>query len=1670
MGNIVDKDLNNAPYYDDFNEDDGFQRILFRPGFALQARELNQLQTIINKQNEHIANYFFSDGDVIAGGNLVVNTDVVAYDFGAGADLSAIAVGSEITSSTKKSRVVHKSGSKLFCITITTPFANTDVLEQGSSLTVSSNSPATLASVERGTFYIGGFPLICQAQTVVLSDSSSTPSVKIGFVVTDELITENHDEFGEDLGDNSLGSPNTRAPGAHRLRAALTLTSRALDATTNPSTFIELTRLVNGVINRYEVDSFVSEFGKLLAHRTFEESGNYIVEPFELFINEKGAGANDPFPVDIIGGQAYVRGFEYNSFGKRTLDINPARDTETVIGGVSATFGNYVICETSASNANFDTTLVTPDVEDQEQLELHCTTSVLNTANATQIGTARVVALQPHVNDTIRVYLRDEQYTLIEGTFGGAPDGTVDPILTTDLSTDIAAGTYVGMNIQIEEHTYTIIDSYVDTDPTPDVFVIQISGSLRTTVDNSTDFAIVPEKGNIRSIIKEGSNSAFIEWKADVASTEFDETGRTIFRDTGGSSLLFPFPVDYVESVDNFAYWTIDKVGGQTSNVANIAYTSNLYPGDSSITDFSRYLPNYFAIVTSGDLRGTIAGFDSGEVLNNRLLLTLDEEVGNTDSVDVYTVRERIATRRTKSVAGSVAGVSSLAASVTLPAGVIFDATPDDIISLNVSDGIRINKICNVGSLSGFDREDPTTYANYYDDDDIDVTDKYIFDNGQRDYVYDHASIRLKSGESVSGAIVIHFSYYTHGTGDYFSVNSYAGVAYDDIPEYRSLSEQITYRLSDVLDFRSVREAGADTYTSVVLPDTSFPVGSPDDGIQYDFYLGRKDLITLEPNGDLNVIEGLPAIEPETPEGTNTSMPLFELTLQPFTGDRTEIAVRRFTHKRYGMADIGRIDERLARLEEIFRIASKTLDQAAASSGRVGGVARDIEDIVVTHNNGSTDNVDYVGAYDLRDRYFRPSFDVNFQPFAISAVNVSGNLTAYSSGDEVSNGEVQTDQIQLLPYASEEFIDQSLYNETYTLLPTTASAGYNGYAKLEIVSHPWYDETTDPDVQITDRGWLDKGFGSEWDEWSLRWTGLEDTFINNELESAAAGALKRRGDRFIDAGVIPYVGEVEFDWEVVGMRPNSEIYAYVDGNQIGTASVGTTDGNGFLSSTEDNADSSRGSRLTIDAGSYRAGTWRITFIDHSSWSLSDATTKAEGFLYAEGLPARGASGYVRPEFYKTITTKSDRIISSIQNIAPIGTGDDVSGQSLYPLSQIFSVDRQSYSRGIFLTDVEIFFEEVGGDAPVIVSIREAENGEPSLSTIIEGSVVARVLETADLTSDGGATFTFDRPVYLPSGEDYCITVESESVEHVVRIGRVASPDADLSTSDIVQADPNTGNFYFPENINRKIINQPYRLAFKLNKAVFSDQTKVVNLTVASDFEADMLNFYADTLLLPDTTLSYRENFTSGSHTTTRINKNIFVRTRQDITDLTKNLEITMESDNPDISPVFDMSRIGLVSVLNEITEYEGNSDDSEHNVLQGGNAECRYITKPVYVNQSVNNMTVSIEAFNPAAARIEVYYKVLSDQDSENIDSKSWIRMEAINEFDSTHLDDYRTYSFKPNPEPITYTEGSTTYYTFDTYMLKIVLYSSGTSIYDIPRIRGPYNTGIRIETYLTTL
>jgi len=95
--------LNISPYYDDFDETDNFNRVLFRPSFAIQARELTTLQTILQNQIDRFGRHMFKEGSMVIPGNIGFTNEFFAVKLQSTFSSSSIAgdiqdyVGTRIT-------------------------------------------------------------------------------------------------------------------------------------------------------------------------------------------------------------------------------------------------------------------------------------------------------------------------------------------------------------------------------------------------------------------------------------------------------------------------------------------------------------------------------------------------------------------------------------------------------------------------------------------------------------------------------------------------------------------------------------------------------------------------------------------------------------------------------------------------------------------------------------------------------------------------------------------------------------------------------------------------------------------------------------------------------------------------------------------------------------------------------------------------------------------------------------------------------------------------------------------------------------------------------------------------------------------------------------------------------------------------------------------------------------------------------------------------------------------------------------------------------------------------------------------------------------------------------------------------------------------------------------
>ena len=449
-------DLNVAPYYDDFDSTDNFHKILFRPGFAVQARELTQLQSILQNQIERHGNNIFKDGTVIVPGQMSFSN---AYDsvklattFG-GEDVvpaqyynaSSPLIITGATSGVQAEVVGYKDGTSTSQPTLyvkyiktgndyaTETFSDSENISANASIThttayasnivsatthTSASQTGSAAKVETGIYYVRGQFVRVAEQTLVLSDDSTTVSQRVGFTISETLVTPEADST---LTDNATGSSNYAAKGAHRLKITLTLASLDTDSTAD-STFIETMRISNGNVVDNARNTEYSVLGDTLARRTFDESGDYTVRPFQFDVREtvdstvqnvdfdgvytsgkttddSNTASDSLLTLAISPGKAYVRGYEIEKIASTYKDINKARDIQTVNAGISVfETGNFV--KVTNVYGVPDITSISGETTPYKTLQLFDTeTATRGSASGTQVGVARARTMQYESGD-----------------------------------------------------------------------------------------------------------------------------------------------------------------------------------------------------------------------------------------------------------------------------------------------------------------------------------------------------------------------------------------------------------------------------------------------------------------------------------------------------------------------------------------------------------------------------------------------------------------------------------------------------------------------------------------------------------------------------------------------------------------------------------------------------------------------------------------------------------------------------------------------------------------------------------------------------------------------------------------------------------------------------------------------------------------------------------------------------------------------------------------------------------------------------------------------------------------------------------------------------------------------------------------------------------------------
>ena len=1151
--------FNTDPYYDDYSEDKNFHRILFKPGVAVQARELNQLQTILQNQVSRFGNHVFKPGSMVIPGNTFfdknfnyvkleatynsVDIDTANYLdrelIGQTSGIRAKVIKVEAATTTEPPTLFVKyldSGTSRTA----TAFTTSEVIQTNDTgttyyATVGATSPTGKCigvSINTGVYFIRDAFVRVTADTLILDKYLSNSSYKVGLAVTESTVNSDDDES---LLDPAIGTYNYFAPGADRYKIALTLAKRDINDTTSSDSFIELVRVKDGELVDIVTKPGYNVLADELARRTYDESGDYTVNPFNLKFIEHlkdttntdgylttGDGGDSTKAIAVLSpGKSYVKGYEVATTSNRYLVLNKPRDSANVQNAVVRTpIGNYVEISNVYTLPNFTSDLITVNLYNKY-------TATKGSSNGTLVGNARIRGYESTSSNvmsntsTFSAFLFDvkmasgytferdvkQLYHASVSDTGYVSTAFTGDIVATDVATTGSVSLTNGSNSVVGVNTVFTTD-------------LKTGDYVQFTSDTSNSYLV-------DNVI---SNTAFYIGRtyplANVSGANFTRDAATIV-DSDKATYIYPFPNSVIKDLSDITIRTRRvHYGTLSSNV--VALSTAVGTTFASRTD-----TDYFAVVVSGGNAGKLYKIESDEFAytdaptNRNISIDLsDYGLTNQDVLIYTTVIKSNPVAKTKTV---TSGQTEYTAATDCQA---------PVISLGYADAYAIANVKMSSNVFG------TAYS---DGNAVDVTNNYTLDTNQTPTYYGVSRIKLKPGAPApTGPIQINFKYYAHGAGDYFSVESYPD--YEDIPKFTD--QGVVYDLRDCLDFRPrISNAGSD-FKSTGASRNEFLDYANDFQVDYEYYLPRTDKIFLTTDKEIVYKEGVSSLTPAEPVTPVDAMPLYVIEHPAYGFDiNKDSTFTSVDQKRYTMKDIGKLENRIKNLEYYTTLSLLELDTAVFSIKDSFGLDRYKNGFIVDsfrgHGIGDVRNPDYNVSMDFEQGKLKPAY---YQKnIKVSEVNTS-------DAQRTANGYVlvNSDTV-MLTYTDEEYINVNVASGTESITPFD-NFTFTGKMTLTPSGDTWFDDTTKPLVYKDDNGTYDtlipdsvgeKTYGTVWNSWKQFWFSSDN---KDKVKAIEGGAV------VTDAGVtgdstsvvFPYVRANSIAFNASKLKPNTHYYAFFD--------------------------------------------------------------------------------------------------------------------------------------------------------------------------------------------------------------------------------------------------------------------------------------------------------------------------------------------------------------------------------------------------------------------------------------------------------------------------------------------------------------------------------------------
>lgn len=924
----------------------------------------------------------------------------------------------------------------------------------------------------RGVIYQKGHFIQVNEQTAILQKYTTYVDNKVvGFYTNESIVNSNIDST---LLDIATGTPNFAAPGANRLKLEPSLTVLSADEVSANNDYLPLLEFQLGNIVKDRTTTQFNSVNKELAKRTYEESGNYVLEAFSLDTSTVPAPTatvnnSNYFTTVLSPGTAYVSGERVNLLGTTKALVRKGLDTATVTNQfINTSYGNYVVV--NELQGNFDVRAgTTVNLKSAAATSLTLNTGTIPSPGIT-IGTAVIRSIEYMSGTpgtpgaTYKLYL----FNISMSAGKSFKDVRAAHITSTAIADIVLVNSIAVLNDTARDSLLFNTGSYAVQQLTSTQFIYRTSSTINILTGGTASITLTGANTLPYGIGALGSTDKqdFIVVPSTAFRFNASNPGTVTVADSStafvvGSSTSFTTSYvagDYI-SINNVVR-RIKSVISNTSLELTAAYGAAVPTGLAHYTAFPALTP--IDLTRAG--RSITVSSTTNFTLNMGAAIT--PQTGITIYHNVLLVD---ATVKQKTLVANVHVKLSTTALTSSTIGPWCLGIPD-VLSI---EGVYIG----TGSYS-------TSTTNY--------ASEFVLNSGQRNNIYGLAYISKKPGSTVSltGAnqLVVKVKAFTISDGRYASALSYPvddtsdtlpsnKIRTQTIPIYISPSSGEAISLRDAIDFRPyvsntavyatiLADASIDPSSTetLVAGDKYFPAPSESFQGSVVSYLSRIDRINLTQQGQMKITEGTPANNPLPPPVDTGCMDLGLLNVAPYPSLPSKLAsdagrpdlkntIKQSQTRRYTMTDISSLDKRIQRLE--YYTALNTIEAKTKNLTLTSETNNSLERF---KNGFFVDPLNDYSISNLNDGEYKALIDLDKSRLTPQQIITPIDLKYSSTG---STNVVKNNDLITLPYTPAKLLDQPHANKERTLV-----TGFWSFAgKMTVV--PRIDNFFDTQVTST---------------------------------------------------------------------------------------------------------------------------------------------------------------------------------------------------------------------------------------------------------------------------------------------------------------------------------------------------------------------------------------------------------------------------------------------------------------------------------------------------------------------------------------------------------------------------------------------------------------------------